>query len=180
MSKHHHDDSGELHFEQVSHRGVAYEDRDLGGRGIIIFLVVLVVATAVLCLMVWGYFEYRGKLMGVDPARSATVPERTRVREGNELERYREQHGVSIPLQTDDVADMNRLRAREDAVLNSYGWADQNAGFVHIPIDEAMKKIEQEGLPVRPPAQMPPKAEFGSGDSTAPGSGGGTRPESRQ
>jgi hypothetical protein len=180
MSKHHHDDSGELHFEQLSHHGIAYEDRDLGGRGIIVFLIVLVVATALLCLVVWGYYEYRGKIMGAEPARSATQPQTVKARQGNELERYKDQHGLPVALQTDDVADMNKLRIQEDAILESYGWVDQKSGVVHIPIDEAMKVVAQQGLPVRPATQAAPKAEFGSGTSTPQGAGGGTRPESKQ
>jgi len=38
----------------------------------------------------------------------------------------------------------------EEQTLNSYGWVDQNAGVVHIPIAEAMKLVAQRGLPTRP------------------------------
>jgi len=34
-------------------------------------------------------------------------------------------------------------------VLTSYGWVDKNAGVVRIPIDEAMKIVVKQGLPVR-------------------------------
>jgi hypothetical protein len=180
MSKHHHDDSGDLHFEQVSHHGVAYEDRDLGGRGIIVFLVVLVVATALLCLVVWGYYEYRGKIIAAPTARSAAELPPSVPTGANELERFKQRHGLAVALQTDDVADMHNLRMQQDATLKSYGWVDQKAGLVHIPIDEAMKTLVQQGLPVRPAPQSAPKAEFGSGISTPQGAGGGTRPETRQ
>ena len=35
--------------------------------------------------------------------------------------------------------DLRDLRAREDEMLDSYGWVDRNAGIVRIPIDEAMR-----------------------------------------
>jgi len=53
-------------------------------------------------------------------------------------------------LQSDDVLDMNRMRTREDAILNSYGWADQANGEVRIPITQAMQVIAQQGLPPTP------------------------------
>ena len=52
-------------------------------------------------------------------------------------------------LQTNPREDLRALRAREDAVLNSYGWVDKTAGVVRIPIDEAIKLTVQRGLPVR-------------------------------
>jgi hypothetical protein len=175
MSKHHHDDSGDLHFEQVSHHGTAYEDRDLGGRGIIVFLIVLVVATAMLCLVVWGYFEYSGRHFASETPRTGTgSASNTPTTFQDPTQRF-----PKPALQTDDVADMNKLRSQEDSVLKSYGWVDQNAGLARIPIDEAMKVVAQR-LPVRPATQAFPKAEFGSGTSTPDGAGGGTRPETKQ
>jgi hypothetical protein len=44
-------------------------------------------------------------------------------------------------------ASLTKLRATEDADLNSYGWVDQDAGSVRIPIDRAMQVILERGLP---------------------------------
>lgn len=33
--------------------------------------------------------------------------------------------------------------------LNSVGWVDQGAGTVHIPVEEAMRRVVQQGLPVQ-------------------------------
>jgi hypothetical protein len=52
-------------------------------------------------------------------------------------------------LQTNPREDLRALRAREDAILNSYGWVDKKAGVVRIPIDEAIKLTVKRGLPVR-------------------------------
>jgi hypothetical protein len=52
-------------------------------------------------------------------------------------------------LQTNPREDLRDLRAKEDAILESYGWVDRNAGVVRIPIDEAMKLTVQRGLPSR-------------------------------
>lgn len=49
-------------------------------------------------------------------------------------------------LQAHAREDLIKLRAAEDARLNSYGWVDRKAGLVHIPIERAMELIVQRGL----------------------------------
>jgi hypothetical protein len=44
-------------------------------------------------------------------------------------------------LQADPLADMQALRAREQAQLDGYGWVDRQAGTVHIPVDRAMQLL---------------------------------------
>jgi hypothetical protein len=41
------------------------------------------------------------------------------------------------------------VRAQENADLNSYGWVDPTTKLVHIPIQQAMQKLLEQGLPVR-------------------------------
>lgn len=44
---------------------------------------------------------------------------------------------------------MQALRAHEEHVLHGYGWQDEKAGIVRIPIEKAMDMIMQPGrLPV--------------------------------
>ena len=52
-------------------------------------------------------------------------------------------------LQTNPRQDLADLRAREEQALTSYSWVDRNAGVVRIPIDEAIKKTLERGLPAR-------------------------------
>ena len=52
-------------------------------------------------------------------------------------------------LQTNPRQDLSDLRAREDQLLNSYGWVDKNTGVVRIPIERAMQLIVERGLPTR-------------------------------
>ncbi|HET9696108.1 MAG TPA: hypothetical protein VFP40_04515 [Terriglobales bacterium] len=184
MSKHnhsHHRDEGmELHFEQVSHHGVRYENRDLGGRGIFAFLVGLIVFGVVICLVVYGYFAISEHYKSAAEPLSATVTPSQEPRVPDALEQYRQVHKPAVMLQNDDVADMNNFLSQQNQALSSYGWVDQKAGVVHIPIDQAMKNIVQQGLPARPQPQLPPTADFGSGASTVAGAAGGTRPETRE
>jgi hypothetical protein len=52
-------------------------------------------------------------------------------------------------LQVDPAHDLQRLRATEDAALNSYQWVDQEKGIVGIPIDRAITVLAEKGLPTR-------------------------------
>ena len=51
--------------------------------------------------------------------------------------------------EVEPIQELKDLRAAEDALLNSYGWVDRNAGITRIPIERAMDKLLQQGLPVR-------------------------------
>ena len=53
-------------------------------------------------------------------------------------------------LQVDPRQDLSAYREREAALLDGYRWVDKNAGVVRIPIDEAMKRVVERGLPTRP------------------------------
>jgi len=172
MSKHHHDEPSELHFEQVQHHGVQYEDRDLGARGIIVFLVVLCVFGFLICAMVWGYFDYHARqLKAIPPVTGPQVVTTPNTEMQDPTVRF-----PKPALQTDDVADMNNLRNENNAELESYGYVDQKAGVAHIPIDQAMDQLVKQGVPARPAAPAAPAADFGSGRGTVAGAGGGVRP----
>ena len=70
-------------------------------------------------------------------------------------------------LQTNPREDLLKLRQAEDAILDSYGWVDRNAGIVRIPIAEAMKLTLARGLPARampaPPTTLPDSGDANSG-----------------
>jgi hypothetical protein len=53
-------------------------------------------------------------------------------------------------LQVAPSKELQLLRAAEEAVLQSYGWVDQAAGVVRLPIERAMELLLERGLPVRP------------------------------
>ncbi|MFC1976359.1 hypothetical protein ACFLXQ_08160, partial [Chloroflexota bacterium] len=46
--------------------------------------------------------------------------------------------------QTTAGQELEMLRAKEEGLLNSYGWVDREAGTVRIPIEEAMKLVVAE------------------------------------
>ena len=53
------------------------------------------------------------------------------------------------PLLQDNFStkvDIQELRRSEEERMKTYGWIDQNAGVVRIPIEKAMKMIEKKGV----------------------------------
>jgi hypothetical protein len=49
-------------------------------------------------------------------------------------------------LQTSPSEDLAKFRADEDKRLNGYYWIDKEKGIVHIPIEQAMKELAEEGI----------------------------------
>jgi hypothetical protein len=52
-------------------------------------------------------------------------------------------------LQVSSGQDRIDLRAKEQAMLNSYRWVDEKNGVVGIPVEEAIKLLAQKGVPTR-------------------------------
>jgi hypothetical protein len=52
-------------------------------------------------------------------------------------------------LQVSSGQDLRDLRAKENTLINSYHWVDQQNGVVGIPVEEAIKLLAQRGLPSR-------------------------------
>ena len=75
----------------------------------------------------------------------------------------------SPTLQVTPARDLRQYLDSQDTALNSYGWVDQKAGVVRIPIDHAMDLLLQKGLPFRSgaegkkAAQKPASSSLGSG-----------------
>jgi hypothetical protein len=50
-------------------------------------------------------------------------------------------------LQPDPTADLAAYLAASRQRLSSYGWVDRDKGIAHIPIDEAMQRVAEHGIP---------------------------------
>jgi hypothetical protein len=127
-----------------------YEHQDLQPSGIIYFLLTLIVVT-VLCMFglrgLYAYLDHRVKLSqpAVNPL-VTNIPEDTRhIAPG-----YPQSAFPSPKLEEDERGQLNNIRMNEEKILYTYGWVDEKAGTVHIPIEHAMDLLVQRGLPVRP------------------------------
>ncbi|MFZ1006886.1 MAG: hypothetical protein WAN65_08625 [Candidatus Sulfotelmatobacter sp.] len=127
-----------------------FEHQDLAPGGILYFLLALGIATA-LCMFglrgLYAFLDHHEKMSqpGVNPL-VTNIPEDTRhVAPG-----YPQQTFPSPKLEEDERGQLNGIRLNEEKTLYSYGWVDEKAGTVRIPIERAMDLIVQRGLPVRP------------------------------
>jgi hypothetical protein len=131
--------------------GVSYEKEDADTRaviraGIALGLATLVASALVLFLFRWlAEREARGDAppppmaAALDPGRVPPAPR----------------------LQTLPVQDLDAFRAEEERTLTTYGWVDEQAGTVRIPIAEAMRLLVERGeapLPKVAPTASPPPA----------------------
>jgi hypothetical protein len=139
-----------------NHRGddLGFEREDLGARPIFGFLISLVVVGVLTYYALWGMFHFldaynRKHQKTVSPL--IHVQPDTRIVTPATIEKFPEPR-----LEDDERTELNGFRYREEEALHSYGWVDQNAGVVHIPIERAMQLIAQRGLPTTPQAGTMP------------------------
>jgi hypothetical protein len=157
------------HATTPDHGG--FERQDLAPRGILYFLLALGIATVLSLFGLRGLFEYldhRSKMSQpeVNPL-ITNVPSDTRhVAPG-----YPQSTFPSPKLEEDERGQLNGIRMNEEKTLYSYGWVDEKAGTVRIPIERAMDLIVERGLPVRPQgagsvAASPEKKEVSKAEGT--------------
>lgn len=117
---------------------VHHEESDVDVRGVLAFAAALVVFSIVVTGIVWGFYRYF-------EAREARQPQPSYPLAAQQADRV----PPEPRLQTNPREDLRQLREQEDLVLTTYGWVDENAGVVRIPIDVAMKLTVERGLPAR-------------------------------
>jgi hypothetical protein len=135
------------HASQAEHG--SYERQDLQVSGILYFLLTLGIVT-LLCIFgirgLYAFLDHRAR--AVQPPISpliTNVPEDTR-----HIPRGYPQATFPNPrLEEDERGQLNDIRLAQENTLYSYGWVDQQAGTVRIPIDRAIDLLVQRGLPVR-------------------------------
>jgi hypothetical protein len=127
----------------------SYERQDLQASGVLYFFLGLAVFV-LLCIFglrgVFAVLDHREKELqpAVNPL-VTNVPTDTRhITAG-----YPQSSFPNPKLEEDERGQLNGIRIAEENTLYSYGWVDEKAGTVHIPIDRAMDLIVQRGLPVR-------------------------------
>jgi len=135
---------------------LGHETQDVSIGPIVKFGVGLAIATALVSLAMWGLFRYFEA--GQDRRQEPVAP----MVAANLKRTPREPR-----LEPDPLAPRLAARAREDALLTSWGWVDRNAGVARIPIDRAMELLAERGLPApRPMVAVTPEAgkrETGNG-----------------
>ena len=119
--------------------GAQYEHTDIDPGIAYRFAIFISIATVISVAIVYGTFWFfEGQRRASDEA-TQLFP----------LSVGRTQEPVGPRLQTQPFKDVHLVRQREHETLTTYGWVDRPNGVVRIPIDEAMRLLDQRGLPVR-------------------------------
>ena len=133
-----------------------YERRDITVAGVAYFLIGLAVAGVFVYFIANGIFDYLNKRFEAEQAPVSPLvtnaPADTRripAQYGNDYEKYLKEGFPAPQLEVNERTELNGERLREEDTLSTYGWVDQKAGTVRIPIDRAMDLLAQRGLPVR-------------------------------
>lgn len=130
--------------------GDGFEHQDMQAAGVLYFLVGLVVVTVICMFGLKGLYAYldhrqRASEVPVNPLVKHVPEDTRRIAPG-----YPQTVFPSPKLEEDERGQLNSILLKEDDTLYSYGWVDQKAGTVRIPIERAMDLLAQRGLPVRP------------------------------
>jgi hypothetical protein len=121
---------------------LGYEVQGVNLRPILQFALAMLVAAVVIHLALWWLL---------------------RVQTNNDLNvRLQIQPAVVTPptgpgpgIEARPAAERAAVLAPAYARITSYGWVDQEAGIVHIPIDKAMELLLAQGLPARSDGETP-------------------------
>ena len=150
--------------------GPEFEQEDMRPKAVYGFLVVLVVLCVGAYFIIDGFYSYmdsyaRKHEPPQNPLVTATTSD-TRVVTPTEVQSFPQPR-----LETDERNEIFGFRLQEEQKLHSYGWVDQNAGVVRIPIDRAMELIAQRGLPTTPQAGTVPASPVNMANKAAASAG---------
>ncbi len=149
---------------QHGHGHFAHEKTDTGVRN------VAVLAGAFVGLLIFGL------IVGYGTLRFLSTPETTTV-----VPAPLEPSRVMPPgprLQVNAQEDLHDYLQQQQQTLDSYGWVDQSAGVVRIPVDRAMDLVLQRGLPTRAAGGAPGEGGEAAAQKppATPGMRAGTQP----
>lgn len=145
-----------------------YEQSDVRITGIVVFLTAFSIFVAVVAITAYGMGKAADIWMEhTDPkpnkwSTTVNVRELGNMPSNPEMQKQMAELVNQFPaprLQSDvddGATDLMVLHRHEDLLLDHYTWVDESKGVVRIPIDRAMELIAQQGLPVAPPATIPP------------------------
>ena len=114
-----------------------FERQDLGAKPVILFLVGLTVGCLLVALALRGMYSYldareNRHQPALNPLVQQTHTDTRSVARGD-IAKFPQPR-----LETNEPSEINEFRLHEEQMLHSYGWVDQSAGVVRIPIDRAM------------------------------------------
>ncbi len=148
---------------ELRHPETEFEHEDLSAAGILGFLAGLAITGFVIHIILVGMYAYLDTYQKTHQNQGSPLVKAT----NEDMRSPTPQSANRFPLprlEVNERAQLYDFRRQEEDTLNTYGWVDQNAGVVHIPIERAMQILAQRGLPTSPSAQAAKKP----GESTEP------------
>jgi hypothetical protein len=143
-----------------------YEHQDLSPKGVFYFmagLAVLGVAIHLIISSMYGYLDRYDKAH--QPPLNPLVTTSPNTRQLNRTDT------LAFPqprLEENEIRQLNQVVQAQNQTLATYGWVDEKAGVVRIPIDRAMELVVQNGLPVLPPEMAQAAAKTGNHQAILP------------
>jgi hypothetical protein len=145
-------------YDPLRNPQVDFDRTDLSPRGILLFLVGLLVCGFFVELVLWGMFRFMAKSEVLFPQPQTNPMANVQPAQTQPASRsiFQNTPAVSLGvfpeprLQVNDAGDMTRFLASEQELLNPPQPFRDASGAIHISISQAMKVIEERGLPVRP------------------------------
>ena len=140
------------------HAEEGFERQDLSAQGVLAFLISLVIGGVVVYFVIWGLYHFldsrqRSRQTPLSPLVNQVETD-TRIVSPGEIQKFPQPR-----LERNERVEIKDFRLKEEQTLNSYGWVDEKAGVVRIPIERAMQLLAQRGLPTTPKAgTVPPSA----------------------
>jgi hypothetical protein len=123
--------------------------------GLIWFMVVIGITTIGCQLLMWVLLMAFKHQAAASPVPTAPLAAAVTERQAPVGRIYPDMHSIGLTngpqprLLVDEPANLADLRKHEHAMLTTYGWVDQGAGVVRLPIDRAKELVLERGLPVR-------------------------------
>ncbi|MGH9511974.1 MAG: hypothetical protein ACRD2U_07530 [Terriglobales bacterium] len=150
------------HEQSSHHDDVRFEKRDWSSKVVLGSLLTLAIFVGIVYFIVLGTYH-----LGTWYERTHQTPQNPMARPAEADTRdtnaavvtSRINQDFSQPrLETNERTENNDFRLQEERKLDSYGWVDQQAGKVRIPIDRAMEIIAQRGLNTTPRTGVTPES----------------------
>lgn len=134
----------------INHAGPARTEGDgVSYRGLGWSMLILALVTLFCYALVVGLFKFmESRAAAADPVRSPLAAPLV----NPTIVNGRVESGSSAPvpsLLVNEPLNLKTFRAEEEHLLTSYGWVDENAGVVRMPIEQAKALVLEHGFPVR-------------------------------
>ena len=118
---------------------VAHETSDVSIPDIAKFGIGLVIIAIVTHILMWGLYKY---FAAREPYAQSAGQERDQLPPEPRLQ-------GAPGHEIHPVEELKSMRAAEESILTTYAWVAQASGTARIPIEQAIKMLDERGLPSR-------------------------------